>query len=477
MEDVTKTLEKVESGVKRLDDFMSGVEKRLTAIEQQKANAVAAGGIVNPMNPQGYTTNIFTPNANSDEKMALSYFRCGSVKKLLTEVNVCAPIFKHVPQHLKEMVLQLKADLDISRMMMQWLHGEPLDKWIEINNQEINKSRVKGVLDGNWYGKEVLAPKLKQFSTSADAEWIPTGVAARYFEEFELERIVMAQFKTEPMPTNPYDLPTQDGTTKARIQAENGTIADVTFPTGKITMDATKLTEFHALSTEVDEDTAPNILAAARDNVMQAQERAEEDSVINGDDTATMDSDIGGAEDNRRAWKGLRKLAIDNSANGATVDFSAAAITLAKLREMRTALGKFGVKVADLRLFVSPKTVNQVLAIPEVTTVDKYGPSATVVTGEIGKIDGYPIITTEYQRDDVNASGVYDGVTVNLSTIQMVNRSRFFKGQRRPIRSKVVMHPVPPNDQWLMASWQRADWKGFTQDAGEVSVVNGINIA
>ena len=469
-DDVTKTLEHVEAGVKRLESFVQGVEERLTKAENQKAQQIAQGN-------REFTTNIFTPNANSDEKMALSYFGCHSLKKLLTEVNVCADRYKHVPKHIKLMVLQLKSDLDVSRMMQQWLYGEPMDIWKEINNKEVCVTRVKGVLDGNWYAKEVLAPKIKQFSTTADSEWIPTGVSARFFEEFELERRVESQFANLTMPTNPWDLPTVDGTTKARIQAENATLADVTFPTGKITMDATKLTEFHILSTEVDEDSAPDILAAARDNVMAAQERAVEDTIINGDDTATMDSDIGGAEDNRRAWKGLRKLAIDNSANGGTVDFTGAAITLAKWREMRTNMGKYGVNPKDLRLFVSPKTVNQFIAIDEVTTIEKYGAQATIVTGEIGRIDGVPIITTEFQRDDLNASGVHDGVTTDLSTIQVVNRARFFKGQRRPIRNKITMHPVPPNDQWLMASWQRADWKGHVQDADEVSVVAGINIA
>ncbi len=465
---VEETLQSMEEGVKRLDESISQVEKRLQDMEKMKSNLIAPGSVMTQS------------RVDSDEQKALRRFGCSHVKQLL-DINTGDAIYKHVPESLKTLVLELKRDMDISRMMQQRLMGEPLDQFAEVGSgvrkSEVCITKVKGVTEGNWYGREVLAPKLKQFSTTADADWVPTAVSSRYFEEFELDRLVEGQFRTENMPSNPYDLPVQDTVTKARIQAENASLADVTFTTSKITLSATKLTEFHILSTEIDEDSAPNILSAARDNVMQAQERAVEDTILNGDDTATMDSDIGGATDNRRAWKGLRKLAIDNSANGSTVDFLGAAITLAKWREMRTAMGKYGVKPGDLRIFPSPKTINQFLAIDEVTTVEKYGAQATIVRGEIGRIDGVPIITSEFQRDDLNATGVHDGVTTDLSVICLVNRTRFFKGQRRAIRVKLTMHPVPPNDQWLMASWQRADWKGHVQDASEVSCVLGFNIA
>lgn len=470
MTDVSKTLESVESGVKNLDDRIQGVEKSLKDFEKFKANLIAPG-------------TIMTPNRGEEsvEKKAMRRFGCSHVKQLL-DVNTGDPMYKHVPDELKMTVLELKRDVDISRMMQQRLFGEPLDQFADVGTgrgkEEICITRVKGILDGNRYGKEVLAPKLKAaFDLTADAEWVPTAVSSRYFEEFELDRLVERQFRSENMPTSPYDLPVQDTVTKARIQAENATIADVKFDTSKITMTATKLAEFAILSTEIDEDSAPNILSAARDNVMQSQERAVEDSILNGDDTATMDSDIGGATDNRRAWKGLRKLAVDNSGNGSTVDFLNAAITLALWRDMRTAMGKYGIKPMDLRLFVSSKTYNQLLAISEVTTVEKYGNAATIIKGELGRIDGVPIIISEHQRDDLNATGVHDGVTTDRSVIMLANRTRFFKGQRRAIRAKLTMHPVPPNDQWLMASWQRADWKGHVQDATEVSTVLGFNIA
>lgn len=470
MSDVEKTLESVETGVKNLDQRIAGVEKSLKDFEQMKANLIAPGTIMTPSR-----TN------ETNEKKAMSAFRCKNVQELL-EVNTGDESFRHVSDEIKSTVLELKRDVDISRMMQQRLFGEPLDQFAEVGigsgKKEVCVTKVKGILDGNWYGKHVLAPKLKAaFDTTADAEWVPTAVSSRFFEEFELDRLVERQFRTENMPSNPYDLPVQDTVSKARIQAENATLTDVKFDTSKITLNAKKLTEFSILSTEIDEDSAPNILSAARDNVMQAQERAVEDSILNGDDTATMDSDIGGAEDNRRAWKGLRKLAIDNSANGATVDFLNAAITLTQARNMREAMGKYGSKVMDLRWFVSPKTMNQFLDIDEVITLEKFGNAATVIKGEIGRLDGIPIINSEFQRDDLNASGVHDGVTTDRSVIMLANRTRFFKGQRRAIRVKLTMHPVPPNDQWLMASWQRCDWKGHVQDAGEVSTVLGFNIA
>ena len=457
-----KTIENNE--IKTIDQRIAAAELKLAAIEDQKSQIITMG---NQFLPTGGR------NINSDERMAMRFFGCSHVKQLL-EVNVGHHNFRNVPLHLKHIVLTLKQEIDIARMMMQRFYGEPFDIY---NDKDQCVSKVKGILEATHFGRELGLRIKAAFDTTADAEWVPTAVASRFFEEFELERRIESQFATINMPSNPYDLPVQDTVTKARIQAENATITDVKFDTSKITLSATKLTEFSILSTEITEDSAPDILAAARNNVMEAQLRAVEDTILNGDSAATLDSDIGGATDNRRAWKGVRKLAIENSANGATVDFLNAAVTLAKWREMRTAMGKYGVQTADLRIFVSPKTVNQFLDIPEVTTIEKYGSQATIVTGEIGRIDGIPIIISEFQRDDTNATGAFDGITTDRSVIQVVNRRRFFKGQRRAIKSKITMHPVPPNDQWLMASWQRADWKGHVQDAGEVSVVLGMNIA
>ena len=136
----------------------------------------------------------------------------------------------------------------------------------------------------------------------------------------------MSRFQTINMPTNPYDFPTQDSTTIARQQAENATITDVKFSTGKITFDATKLTEYYVLSSEIDEDSAPPILALARSEVSEAQFRAYETAIINGDDSGTHQDDDtdGGHRVERLIGEGGRQVFVHpKSTHGVLVQLTA----------------------------------------------------------------------------------------------------------------------------------------------------------
>jgi HK97 family phage major capsid protein len=302
-------------------------------------------------------------------------------------------------------------------------------------------------------------------------------VSSQFLEEFELDRQVVDQFKGITMPSSPFDVPVQTDPTVARLQSEScaaGGIASANFGTDKITMLAKKLVESMCLPEELNEDAAPQILALVRSEVSMAQSRAWETAILNGDDSvAHMDADVTAAEDARKAWKGLRKLA---TANSASVNFGAAAVTTTNLRAMRTLMGKFGVGERNLVWIVSAKIYNQFLALPEVTTVEKFGPMATILRGSLAALDGIPIVISEFARDDLAATGVNTAPADALSCVTLVNRSRFFWGTRRPIKVRALMDPTPPADRWLLASWWRGDFKGFAQSASERSVVLGRNV-
>lgn len=455
------TIEEVKAKQDELDARITKAEEAQKSFETAKENLLTMGG---------------ARGGDSDEKRALRYFGAKDASQLV-RCNTEHPRFTNVPPELKFLVRELKKDLDVSRMIQQIFHGQPKDS-------ADRTAHVKGVLD-NPYGKDVLAPKLKAFGTGVageGAEWVPTATSSQFIEEFELDRGVVKLFQQVNMPTNPFDLPVQKDVTTARRQAEGDTsLAAANFGTDKIRLDAEKLTEFIKLPEELNEDSAPQILALSRGEVIEAQGRAYETLILNADDTdqttpTHMDADVTSTLDARLVSKGLRKLALDNSANGATVDFLGAAVATAKLRAMRTAMGKFGVNVRDLAWCVSSKVYQQFLALPEVTTVEKFGPMATILKGALAALDGIPIVITEYNRDDLDATGVNSAPTDALSEVKLVNVRRFMWGVRRPIRVRALMNPTPPADEWLLASWSRVDFKGHAQSAAEVSVVLGINV-
>lgn len=453
---------------KALQARVEAAEAKTKALEDEKVSTLSSKSF----------GGSSTGSANSDEQRALRFFQKAHPRDLL-HVNVAAKEFKNVPDELKHLVLNFKQAVDVARFTSQMFHGDPLD-FIGKDEKGDRLGRCNQILETT-YGREVLAPAIKAFGSTvsgAGAEWVPTGVATTYLEEYELKRVLEGRFDLVNMPTNPFDQPKLKDVTKARIATEGQTnFAGTNFGTDKIRFSAVKLEEFYPLPEELTEDSAPDFLAAARAEVVRAQERAAESAIINGDSDGThqdSDTQAGPANLAEKAWDGLRKLALANSANGSTYDF-AGVVDKTKMATLLSRLGKFGSNPDELMIVCGPVVYNQLRHLDDVFTVEKFGPMAVVLKGALMAWAGIPIINSEHYRENLNASGVYDGVTTTKSAISIVNVKRFMVGQRRPIRVK-LMPDLPGSDRWLLASYRRVDFKGHTQGAVETSVAYGYNI-
>lgn len=455
-----KEVEVLKAQATALQERVDLVTTEMKKLEEQKSNFIAGGSM------------LAGSRANSLESNVIKSFGCPGLRELFL-INVASPSYRHVPDEYKMQVIHLKKALDIARMISQRYCGESIDRDMESDNGVY----LKSLLSHAW-GRNVLAPMLKAYGSTVSGggdEWVPTLISSSYIEEYELERKVCGMFKSIDMPSNPFNLPVQTSVTTAKLIAEGATASAVNFGTTQIALSAKKFVEFHELPEELNEDSAPPIMELIRSELVKAQERACETAVINGDDTAPhMDSDVTAASDARKAFKGLRKKALANSANGSVVTFTSA-VTKAKLDEMRAAMGKHGVNPKELFWLFSPQGHAQSLSIDEVATIEKYGPQATIVTGALASFRGVPIVVSEFMREDLNVSGVYDGVTTNNTSVLLVNKERFYIGKRRPIKLKIQPN-LPQTDSWLMASYQRMDFNGHAQSASEVSVVIGVDV-
>ena len=445
---------------KELDDRFSRIETFQKDFESKGLEVLSGNG-----GPTIHTRS----RVGSYEQKILSSFGCKGFNELLM-VNSCDQKFNHVSYESKSAVQNLKEAYDIGRWISQMFHDQPLDG-------ERRVAQVKNIF-GSYYGKNVLEPLVKAFDSTVagtGGNWVPTGMSNQFIAEFELEKKVATMFRELPMPTNPWELPTQGGRTTARKIAEGATISGSNFTTGKITFTATKLGEYYPIPTELDEDSAPAILALARTEIVEAQIRAREEIILNGDTTAThMDNDTAGlgADVAQKVQIGLRKKALVNSA---TITASSA-VSKTVLDNMRNAMGKFSNNPRDMAYFFGPTGYNQAVTIDEVTTVEKYGPSATIHTGALAQYRGVPIITSEAVREDVAATGVNTLAGPNTTGVAyLTNVKRFYAGIRRPIQTRIAMSE-PDDDLWKLASYQRWDFQGHVQSATEVSTVLAIDL-
>lgn len=190
------------------------------------------------------------------------------------------------------------------------------------------------------------------------------------------------------------------------------------------------------------EDAIIDAMPVLRLLMAEALRDGTEDALINGDTTATHQDAIaswnprgrwggalGGSNDHRRAWKGFRRLAVDKSAAASKNSAQSAAGLMAD---------KLGLKVAhafgDVIHIVCPEYyLSQLVSDSNVLTLDKFGPSATLLTGQIGAIGGAPLLLSEFMTADLATSGLYTGSGATGGRLTL-NRARFEMRRRAGLR-------------------------------------------
>ena len=280
-------------------------------------------------------------------------------------------------------------------------------------------------------GNSALKKAMDTATAGEGKEWVPTVLSADLIERYRLEAKVPALFDEFNMPANPWKLPTSLAEMTFHLIPESKSDEPSKTPstqltTGDLTMTAKKLRARSLWSEEVEEESIIAVLPRIKDNIAKSATKAVEDAIINGDTTAThQDSDVTDSKDHRKIFKGLRKYAIANSYSADLSTFDKDT-TLARI----TAMGKYGINISDLVWICSTVSYNKMRGLAELRTVDKYGPKATILTGEVGKLYGIPVVVSEKLRIDMNASGVYDGTTTSYSGIILVNHRMFALGNR-----------------------------------------------
>lgn len=181
--------------------------------------------------------------------------------------------------------------------------------------------------------------------------------------------------------------------------------------------------------------------------------------VLNGDTTnaATGNINLDDADpaDTKHylAFDGIRHAALVDNTNNA-IDHSAAAISFAALMALRgymidqTYLMDWGhpTDLNDLPFIGDPAVCDEIATITEVKTMDVYGPQATILTGEVARVGGMPLIPS-MAMSKTEADGKVSTTPGNntLSQVAQFNRRGYKVGWRR--RVKVEVERLPATDQ------------------------------
>lgn len=342
--------------------------------------------------------------------------------------------------------------------------------------------RIKGLKTFSRFNE--LRRAMDTDTASEGLEWVNVAMSGSLMEDVRLNLVVAGLFDEIAMPTQAFPVPTQGAATIAKLIGEKTTVVsgfdsnEETPPTGKFTLDAIKLRARYQISVEMTEDAAFALLPFVRGELVFSISRAIERACVEGDDSTTH-FDTGytvAATDARRAWKGLRYYA---NSLGDTINVDGATYSLKTIRAGRAPMGKYGAYPSQLAFITSIGGYLYGLLdperIPQFTTLDKMGPAATVLTGQIGSVDAAPAVISEFMADNLDGDGIYSGAGLTLTSQLWVNRRMWKRGSRRAI--ELLSERDIINDVLQIVAFWRGDFKPvFTPSASYVTVNQIYNI-
>lgn len=221
----------------------------------------------------------------------------------------------------------------------------------------------------------------------------------------------------------------------------------------KVTVTAYKEGIYQIWSSEMEEDSIIPLIPFYRRQAQAAINFYLDSLVLNGDTTTggaqiNTSSDPASTGKHYLAFDGIRHVGlVDNTAN--QKDMSGGAITYDALIDARARMLDTSYLMdwghptdpADLVYIAEPTTADAICKLGEVITVDKFGPNAVVLTGQVSRIGQHPLISS-VALGKALATGLIHASTGNsYGVIVPFNRRGFKVGWRRRVQVKALYEP------------------------------------
>lgn len=275
-----------------------------------------------------------------------------------------------------------------------------------------------------------LPEEIEKALVTGDAgDFIPEEYANEFIDLVREMNWLRDLFRVIVMPAATFFIPKITGDSSVFFVSTEATQPTESKPAfasaGSVRLDAIKLMGYVQVSNETDEDSRIAMMPIIKNSMAQSIARAEEEAILNGQYRAYA------ADDPRSAFKGLLKLAEDASQDVVADNND----LIATIESARRKLGVHGRSVANLVLLVNPFTASLLRQITQVLTVDKYGPGATILKGEVGKVMGITVVEEFYlPEDDTDASTYYAPANAAKGNAILLDKTSPIIGDRRKVK-------------------------------------------
>ena len=272
-------------------------------------------------------------------------------------------------------------------------------------------------------------------------ELVSTQEAAALWMDVNLETMIAPLFSRVEMPTNPFEVPLQLGDVNWYPGTENLATTSTALSTAKQTLTAYELVGQVPWSLTLDEDAIIAMAAEVRSALVRNAAEVIDDVLLNGDTTSANNINADGATISKTdAGKGHWLLGFDGLMHLPLVDNTGqandhnAAVSDDMFNEIRVKLGRYGVRPSELTYIMDVNTYIRSLSVANFRTLDKLGPNATMLRGQLGAVEGIPIIVSEQMKlADTDGKVTDAGNGTNTGRLLLANRSQWRVGFRREL--------------------------------------------
>lgn len=274
-------------------------------------------------------------------------------------------------------------------------------------------------------------------------ELVPTNIAAEIWQDFYSASKVFADLPEQPMTSDPQQISMIGGLTFRKGTQNTATTAADPATSSSLLTTTEQVAEVD-WSYDLEEDAIVALMPlfrqiAARDGAEQMDAFA-----LNADatDADTGNINLDDANPANDAYyltagqDGIRhQYLVDNTAQASNVN---AALDDSKMTAILKLLGKYGMDYANCRIVPDVASYISMLGMTNVVTVDKYGSAATILTGELAKYRGIPVIPSA-SMPLTEADGKCSTTAVSNTKGQLAayNRLMWRRGSRRGLTIEV----------------------------------------
>jgi len=287
---------------------------------------------------------------------------------------------------------------------------------------------------------------------------------------------IVNDIRTVPMTSATQVIPIDGAVPEMHLVSEKTSAGASLYTTSKTasssrTLTSKKFTIQQDWSAELEEDSVIAFVPFLREMLGESAALHLGSAYYNGDTTSAgtgninLDDNTPGSTKHYLAWDGIRHYwLVDAAGQGKDM---AAALDIAEINVARGKLNgadddvdasvgnvNWGTDPRDLRIVCDWATYTAMLDADRVTTVDKYGAGATVLTGELGAFAGIPIIAPSYAtKTDSDGKAVDTEASNTKGQLTVFAPRGFIGGVRR--ETQLFFGRIQGQDQFKFELYSR----------------------